>query len=285
MANRSRKPSTPLPALLVVLAAAVWLGPRLLSELPAETIVHAEWIGGLLLAGIVVLPILRWMLRRRARAAVFRAAEAAVAAQQAPLLRRRAQLVRLDPYGKPQHARWEKEIDYFITQHIHPTLTARQQQALTLHHADVAALIAERVEAAHERQPALQDFSDDMTSAEFETFCAEELKRAGWAARVTQFSGDQGADVIAEKAGRRVVLQCKLYARPVGNKAVQETVAARAHEGADVGIVVSNNRYTQAAEQLAATNGILLLHYRDLAGLEAMLGRGTNPGARRDAAG
>jgi restriction system protein len=76
-------------------------------------------------------------------------------------------------------------------------------------------------------------------------------------------SRDQGVDVVAQKNGRRAVLQCKLYARPVGNKSVQEVAAARAHEQANLGIVVSNNRYTKAAEQLADTNDIPLLHYRD----------------------
>jgi restriction system protein len=84
-------------------------------------------------------------------------------------------------------------------------------------------------------------------------------------------SRDQGVDVVAEKDGCRVVLQCKLYARPVGNKAVQETAAGRAYEQADYGAVVTNHKYTLAAEQLAATNGVLLLHYRDLPDLENLL--------------
>jgi len=62
-----------------------------------------------------------------------------------------------------------------------------------------------------------------------------------------------------------------LYARPVGNKSVQEATAARAHEQADFGVVVSNNRYTDAAEQLAVTNGVVLLHYRDLQNLDNIL--------------
>ena len=95
--------------------------------------------------------------------------------------------------------------------------------------------------------------------------------RAGWEASVTMQSRDQGVDVIAEKNGLRVVLQCKLYARPVGNKSVQEAAAGRAHERAHRGAVVTNNSYTPSAEQLAATNGILLLHYRDLENLEALL--------------
>ena len=84
-------------------------------------------------------------------------------------------------------------------------------------------------------------------------------------------SRDQGVDVVAEKDDVRVVIQCKKYARPVGNKSVQEVAAARAHEQARYGIVVTNNRYTPAAEQLASTNGILLLHYSDLQNLHNLI--------------
>jgi restriction system protein len=57
----------------------------------------------------------------------------------------------------------------------------------------------------------------------------------------------------------------------VGNQAVQEIAAGKAHEQAYWAAVVTNNRYTSAAEQLAATNGILLLHYSDLPNLDAIL--------------
>jgi len=66
--------------------------------------------------------------------------------------------------------------------------------------------------------PVLRTFSENMSPSDFEVFCAEELSRSGWAARVTTQSRDQGVDVVAEKAGIRVVLQCKLYSNPVGNK-------------------------------------------------------------------
>ena len=117
----------------------------------------------------------------------------------------------------------------------------------------------------------METVSDEMSPAEFEAFCAEELRQAGWKARVTLQSRDQGVDVIADKNSVRVVLQCKLYTGPVGNKAVQEAAAGRAHERADFGIVVTNNRYTYAAEQLAHTNGVLLLHYRNLRNLDDFL--------------
>ena len=121
-------------------------------------------------------------------------------------------------------------------------------------------------------EPPHREFNDNMTATEFERYCAEELRRSGWNARVTMASRDQGVDVIAEKEGVRIVVQCKFYKSPVGNKAVQEIVAARTHENADYGIVVTNNSFTSSANELANTNKILLLHYRDLSRADEMLG-------------
>jgi restriction system protein len=74
-------------------------------------------------------------------------------------------------------------------------------------------------------------------------------------------------DLIAEQAGRKVVLQCKLYSAPVGNSAVQQVFAGKAFEDAYVAVVVSNSTYTRSAHDLAAKNGVLLLHYDRLSSL------------------
>lgn len=259
-----------LASLLVAMGGILLIG-RMLSDLPSGS---ADAFG--LIVFIVVLVVLLFIAFRlfrhiTARKALFHKVSNACQLHMPALLRRRAQLVRLDPYGKPQVEKWANEIGYFIAQHIEPGLTAPERIALRRNHNKVEGTIKARVETAMRTEPPFQGFSDDMTPSEFETFCAEELRRAGWNARVTMQSRDQGVDVIAEKNGRRIVLQCKLYARPVGNKAVQEATAAKAYEQAGLGIVVSNNRYTDSAEQLASANGILLLHYRDLQNLDALL--------------
>ena len=235
---------------------------------------HAGTVFGLLLVLIfmaVGAVALRASLRKHALAALLEKAETAVRQHMEALLRRRAQLIRLDPYGKPQAERWSKELDYFVQQHLKPALTTAEQVTLGRNRNEVLEAIEVQVAAALATQNPFAKFSDDFTPSEFETFCAETLREHGWDARVTQQSRDQGVDVVASKAGRRVVLQCKLYSSPVGNKAVQEAAAGRVHEQADFGIVVSNNRYTASAEELASTNRVLLLHYRDLPKLEAML--------------
>lgn len=252
---------------LFLALGVIWISVQLLQDPAFRLLVTLGLIAVLASAAI-------WrILRVRGHGALMREVDALVSRHLDTLVRRRMQLVWKDPYGKPQMDRWYKEVDYFLSQQVEPMLAGHQATAFRGARGECVRLIAERVDAAMVEHPAWQAFSDDMTPSEFEGFCAEELRRAGWDSRVTLRSRDQGVDVIAVKGHLRVVLQCKLYARPVGNKAVQEATAARAFERANCAAVVSNNSYTPAAQQLAASNGILLLHYRDLRGLEDLLRR------------
>ena len=116
-------------------------------------------------------------------------------------------------------------------------------------------------------------FREDMSPEEFEHYCAAVLQEMKWKARVTRVSGDQGVDIVADKRGTRIVIQCKKYSKPVGNRAVQEIVAGIAHEDAHRGVVVTTSDYTPAAEALAASNDVLLLHHSDLRRIDRLLAR------------
>ena len=60
------------------------------------------------------------------------------------------------------------------------------------------------------------------------------MRQFGWDAHATQGSGDQGKDVIAKRDGVSSAIQCKLYSKPVGNKAVQEALAGAQYAGMDL---------------------------------------------------
>ena len=77
--------------------------------------------------------------------------------------------------------------------------------------------------------------------------------------------------------GKKIVIQCKYYGQPVGNKSVQEAYTAKAHHRADHAVVVTNSTYTNAAQQLALTSGVLLLHHEALSVLDNRL---SNPAVR-----
>ena len=111
-------------------------------------------------------------------------------------------------------------------------------------------------------------FDPSMSPIDYERFCADRFTAAGWKVRLTKASGDQGVDIICEANGRRLVVQCKLYSGSVGNAAVQEAIAARQFEYADLAAVVSNAPYTTAARELASTARVHLLHHDEICNMK-----------------
>lgn len=102
---------------------------------------------------------------------------------------------------------------------------------------------------------------------EYEKYIADCLSDLGFSAKSTKASGDQGADVLAEKDGVSFAIQCKKYSHDVGNKAVQEANAGRDFYKCDYGVVVSNANFTKFAKQAAHACGIILLNDKQLSKL------------------
>lgn len=105
---------------------------------------------------------------------------------------------------------------------------------------------------------------DAMTGTEFEDYVAGRLRRAGWQVTFTSAVGDYGVDLIAEREGKSVAIQCKRLGKAVGVAAVQQVVAGARHHGCTKSIVVSNQEFTKAAKQLAFTHGCQLIGRRAL---------------------
>jgi HJR/Mrr/RecB family endonuclease len=103
------------------------------------------------------------------------------------------------------------------------------------------------------------DMVDQMDPFNFEFLLGMIYECHGYRAIETPKSGDQGADVLLEKAGERTVVQAKLYSTPVGNKAVQEAIAARSHFRCQAATVVTNNYFTPSARELAGTGDVELV--------------------------
>jgi restriction system protein len=100
---------------------------------------------------------------------------------------------------------------------------------------------------------------DDMEGLEFEHYCADLLSDNGFEdVEVTKGSGDFGADILAVKDGVTYAFQCKCYDKPIGVKAVQEIYAGRDYYGRMVGVVMTNQDFTQPAVTLADKLNIIL---------------------------
>ena len=100
---------------------------------------------------------------------------------------------------------------------------------------------------------------DEMEGHDFEYYCADILKARGFIdVEVTKGSGDFGADILAEKDGVTYAIQCKCYDKPIGVKAVQEVYAGRDYYDRMVGVVMTNQYFTQPAVELAQKLNIML---------------------------
>lgn len=101
---------------------------------------------------------------------------------------------------------------------------------------------------------------DKATGTQFEKYLKYLFEEMGYRVRHTGKSGDYGADLILYSSNpkEKIVVQAKRYRQPVGQEAVREAVAAVAYYKADKAMVVTNSKFTTAAQQLAKSNQVIL---------------------------
>lgn len=110
-----------------------------------------------------------------------------------------------------------------------------------------------------DKKSSVEKVFDNMDGHSFEHYCADILSKNGFQnVKVTQGSGDQGVDILAEKDGIKYGIQCKCYSSDIGNKAVQEAFAGKTYYGCHVAVVLTNRHFTRSAKQLSETNKVLL---------------------------
>ncbi len=118
---------------------------------------------------------------------------------------------------------------------------------------------------------------DDMSGVEFEEFVAAQLRILGWGVTHTASTGDYGVDLVAQKGGTRMAIQCKRQAKAVGVAAVQQVVSGARQHGCSQAVVVTNQVFTKAARQLAGTHRCRLVGREQL----HIWARGSGPHAQR----
>ena len=215
----------------------------------------------------LVLPIRRFWFRRRLLAVT----QSETLRHARLLLVKQKQLVLHDGYGNYRLDDWIRHANYFIDNVV---LREASAQGLDIGAAGPGTPLRDAItrrflavlnthSGAEPSEPETRP--DRMDSGrDYESRCHDILRRCGWAVSMTPITGDQGADLIADADGRRLVLQCKCHAKPVGNKAVQEAYGALNLHGGHQAVVVSSSGFTRSAEALARANGVLLLHHDQL---------------------
>ncbi|TAP39050.1 restriction endonuclease [Alteromonas sp. KUL49] len=210
-----------------------------------------------------------------------------------PLSLKRSQLMHKDDYGDVKIEPWFDEVERFAQDHsfdvnyyIKANTTSELRNRYVVYgahlnfhyendkfstlYSDIDSVLDAFIE--DENSTTTDDLSLITDPYEYERAIAEVISNLGAEARATQGSGDQGADVIATYADVNYIIQCKLYSKPVGNKAVQEVAAAKQFYEGDYAMVVTNSSFTKSARMLAEKLDVLLLHHSQI---EQIFGEGS----------
>ena len=216
------------------------------------------------LAAVMAVAIRVFVARKSRRKSRLRSQQEAtllakVGAHHAPLRRNLTQAVRKNDYGAVVQDNRAAVVQEF--------LRSVAIDIDLISHDDRLQVVLREVEALDAAQQATTGFDPDSLPTDglaFEAWVAESLHRFGWKAEATVGSGDQGLDVVAEKHGVKVGIQCKLYSSNVGNKAVQEIIAAQQYFSLDAKVVLSNAGFTRSARDLAESCDVHLLSPHDI---------------------
>jgi HJR/Mrr/RecB family endonuclease len=112
---------------------------------------------------------------------------------------------------------------------------------------------------------------NNLSGIEFETHLSKVFRNSGYDVSGTPVTGDQGADLLAKKDGKTLVIQAKRYQGSVGNKAVQEVVSAISFYNGDEGWVITNSTFTPSAKALAQKNSVKLIDGFELSKLQDLI--------------
>ena len=166
--------------------------------------------------------------------------------------------IKKNDYGAVEFDGTNKEISRFLLSVGFDSVDAKSERYISV----VKEAVAECEAQLEKSEFDPLDLPDD--GFEFEFWVADNLKKFGWDAKATAGTGDQGVDVIAVKNDIKVGIQCKLYSGSVGNKAVQEIIAARDYFDLDFAAVLTNADYTKSAKELALKSKVKLLTQYDI---------------------
>jgi restriction system protein len=123
----------------------------------------------------------------------------------------------------------------------------------------VALVFVERNRRRYARWVALREVKL-LTPMQFEEHVAEFYRQRGFKVTMTPRIGDQGIDVIAEREGRRIGIQCKLYSANVSNDAVQQVLAGKHYYQCSHAVVIASGGFTASAIELAKRSNVELLN-------------------------
>lgn len=118
-----------------------------------------------------------------------------------------------------------------------------------------------------QEQKQYRDYWLSMSALQFEVEVANLFSNVGYTTRVTKGSGDGGIDIVMERDGKVVIVQCKLHKKAVGPHVVRDLYGALTNMNADEAILVSAMGFTSGVRDFVAGKPVRLLSLDDILAL------------------
>lgn len=180
------------------------------------------------------------------------------------LLLKYDQLTYRDDYGQLVTDDFKKELKYFLEKTVFsPFMDAGiyidEDTEVSSYNYLVDLIFDNLLDPTESKEPITEEKIE--TGEEYERFIGSLVENFGWDVKYTPQTGDQGIDIIANKNGQTVAIQCKFYSSPVGNAAIQEAYSGAKFYNAHQAMVITSSSFTKSAKQLASSLGVLYFHH------------------------
>jgi len=109
-----------------------------------------------------------------------------------------------------------------------------------------------------------QKYFNSLSGKEFELLLVRLFESMGYIVEHCGKIGDQGGDLIINKGQERILIQAKRYSGSIGNKAVQEAVAAKNYYDCNRSVLIGSSDFTSEAIELAKFNNVRLIGKKEL---------------------
>lgn len=100
----------------------------------------------------------------------------------------------------------------------------------------------------------------DLSPKEFEEYVAQLFRKKGYKVYLRGSSGDKGVDLELEQTGgKRAIVQCKRYRRPVGPEVIRELFGTLVHERVAHAFLVTTADISKSAREWAQDKPMTLI--------------------------
>ena len=129
----------------------------------------------------------------------------------------------------------------------------------------------ERLKIERARRRKLEDYWMSLSGTAFEREMANVLRALGYRVKSNPTSGDEGVDLILNRPGKTIVIQCKAHKNPVGPAIARELFGSMIHFKADRAILACTGGFTRGVKEFVRDKPIDLVSVSELARLGAQV--------------